>query len=278
MNADAALRMSVLTAVMELRTASILYPGEALERIAKLLAERGLFSLDFELAINLDREYRWFDLPATEGRINELRKLIKHVLDTSSPVWLAAIPRGLRLVRETVTEDILQVLESAQLMGDSIDRRAIEWWDQFSVQTRGELDQQRLAQGRQAEEMSLEFEQQRLATQGVEHVSPRWMAIEDNSLGYDLLSYRRSITGAITEVLIEVKSTTRDMPSFYVTRNEWKRASNALDRYIFHIWTAGSSEPLELPATDVKTHIPQDCGAGAWQDVLIQLNISAIDE
>jgi hypothetical protein len=271
MIAEAALQMSVLTAVLELRAARPNYEGQAWNEIAVLLSARGMASLDFERAISLNQELQWLEHAPNSSRTTQLREIVKSVLQLSQPSWLAAIPRGLNLVRETADIDVLQVLDCCELLGDPIERAAVEWWDEFAIQIRNDAESRRVAQGRYAEQLSLQLEEATLAGLGLGTYTPRWVAVDDNSLGYDVLSFRLLPDGVVQEIFIEVKSTSRGKVSFYVTRNEWRRACNAPDRYFFHVWALATETPIILTAADVATHIPVDSGDGSWQDVFIEL-------
>ncbi|MCI1006840.1 DUF3883 domain-containing protein [Herbaspirillum sp. C7C8] len=272
MSKDSVLCMSVLSAVLAMRKARERDAISSWDEIALLLSERGMFSLDFSRAIAIDRELNWLSCPIrTESRVVQFRDLLGDILKKTKPIWLDAVPSGLRSVKGAINDDVNQVLESAGLLGEEIDRDAIAWWDQIASSVRKDTDDRLLLQGRNAEELSFNFECALLKRQGIESHVPKWVSIEDNSLGYDILSFRLSADGDIRETLIEVKSTSRPHPYFFISRNEWKRAQSSINHYQFHIWTAGSKSPLELPAHQIAEHVPNDHGKGKWQNVLVDL-------
>jgi hypothetical protein len=66
------------------------------------------------------------------------------------------------------------------------------------------------------------------------------LSVEDNAVGYDIQSFG---PGAIEPVnrLIEVKSSMRDPPQIFITRNEWEAAIRFGRSYVFHIWQYAKS-------------------------------------
>jgi hypothetical protein len=92
------------------------------------------------------------------------------------------------------------------------------------------------------------------------------MAIEDNTVGYDVLSYELSQYG-LNNVLIEVKSTVASPLRFIVTRNEWDEAQKFGDAYVFHVWDLDKNPEILHVRTSaqVAPHIPADNQQGKWQ-------------
>src|SRR5690606_36504019 len=115
-----------------------------------------------------------------------------------------------------------------------------------------------------AEELSLEHERKRLRTNGIDR-EPKWMAIEDNTVGYDILSYELGPV-ALKNKLIEVKSTIASPLRFYITRNEWQHDQEVGDAYCFHIWNLQPTPPVLYVklASDIAPHIPDDNENGKW--------------
>lgn len=118
---------------------------------------------------------------------------------------------------------------------------APQWWDHISGRVRLEGDRKKLERGRIAEELSLNYENERLKREGID-IEARWMAIEDNTVGYDILSYERGDYGPINK-LIEVKSTIASPLRIYITRNEWNQAQSIGAAYCFHVWDLQEKPP-----------------------------------
>lgn len=108
---------------------------------------------------------------------------------------------------------------------------------------------------------------------------PVWTAIEDNTAGYDVLSYEKNDFGLINK-LIEVKSSMASPLRFFVSRNEWEQAVKFGDAYHFHIWDMKQTKPIqsnpilyERMAADIAPHIPNDNAKGKWKNAEIPLHI-----
>ncbi len=71
--------------------------------------------------------------------------------------------------------------------------------------------------------------------------------------------------------MIEVKSTTVSPLRFILTRNEWNKAAQAGEAYIFHVWDMSKEPPILHVRTvaDVAPHIPSDNGRGKWSNVAV---------
>jgi hypothetical protein len=125
------------------------------------------------------------------------------------------------------------------------------------------------------ERLTIQHETDRLKRLGVD-VPPRWMAIEDNTVGYDVLSYELSQYG-LNNVLIEVKSTVASPLRFIVTRNEWDEAQKFGDAYVFHVWDLDKNPEILHVRTSaqVAPHIPADNQQGKWQNAIIPVGASS---
>ena len=100
---------------------------------------------------------------------------------------------------------------------------------------------------------------------------PKWVAIESNILGYDVLSQVDAENSE--KILIEVKTSQRNLEDavFYVSKNEWQIALKAKN-YFFYLWLLfGKNNCLAVVPTElIKKHIPINNNEGAWQSVEIK--------
>lgn len=96
--------------------------------------------------------------------------------------------------------------------------------------------------------------------------NPQWVAIEDNTAGYDVLSYDPGIVQPLNR-LIEVKSTIASPLRFQLTRHEWEHACKFGPSYHFHIWDlqAPPYRLYERSAAEIAPHIPKDNEKGRWK-------------
>ena len=92
-----------------------------------------------------------------------------------------------------------------------------------------------------------------------DYAPPRWIALDDNSAGYDVHSFDEGPVEPIAK-LIEVKSCARRPSEIFLTRNEWETALEREPNYRFHIWILPERELIELTPSDVADHVPQDRG------------------
>ena len=236
------------------------------ECISTIQAVRSDSSLnDFDgarqLLTILDSDFEWDDSKPS------LRHFIYEIVKLCNPFWLMYIPSGREKVRSALSRDVSQCFREAGLLDPMPDKKTIDWWDELSAFVRGRNETERMLRARYAERLSIEHETRRLACLGIKK-KPVWVSLEDNSIGYDVLSYKWKGPYIVSR-LIEVKSTVSNV--FYISRNEWNNAATSKDQTVFHIWTLPEESLMELSVLDVKTHIPSDQGSGMWQEVRVTL-------
>jgi SNF2-related domain/Domain of unknown function (DUF3883) len=101
-----------------------------------------------------------------------------------------------------------------------------------------------------------------------------WVAIEDNTVGYDVRSFDFAGEDLVPK-LIEVKSTVVSPIQFFLTRNEWDNAVELGAAYHFHIWDMRKSPPVlyERTASQVAAHVPSDNLKGVWKLAQIPVHL-----
>lgn len=191
---------------------------------------------------------------------------IKGVLIKHQPIWAKLMRQGRKRFVKRLDRNDQDVFAAAGLMESPTPLHVVTWWDSVSGYARLLTDHEKMEQGRAAEILSLEHERKRLKDIGINR-EPEWPGFDDNFAGYDVLSYDNS-KGGIANRLIEVKSTTISPMRFIVTRNEWNKAVQAADAYIFHIWDMNHAPPVLHTRTvaEVAPHIPTDSGKGSWKN------------
>jgi hypothetical protein len=145
----------------------------------------------------------------------------------------------------------------------------IQWWDDVQGRVRLYENSEAMKRARDAELLTIEHERRMLIAQQIEAES-RWMAIEDNTVGYDVLSYTKGEFGPLNK-LIEVKSTIASPVRFYLSRNEWEHAIEYGESYFFHVWNLQLTPPVlyEKTVAQIAPHIPLDNAKGKWKTVQI---------
>ncbi len=190
---------------------------------------------------------------------------IEAVIESRSPVWARLAPAGRNHVLQAIGVNGVQCLRSAGLL--SSDSRATDWWDMLASANRGERDARLLAQGREGERLTLAYEKKRLLKEGIGR-DPIWVAIDDNTVGYDILSYVWHDEAEVNR-LIEVKTTLSVPPRLFLSRNEWITAERYGAAFEFHLWDLKTQHLTIYTVDQIKAHIPADNGQGRWESVEI---------
>ena len=188
-----------------------------------------------------------------------LREMVIQLVADVRPSWTRLAMRGRAAVLEYAPPEVVQCLVESGL-AHSVDFATVGWWDRLSVADRSETDQDRLDEGRHGERLSYEYECLRTGFE------PRWVALENSTTGYDLLSVVSGTDSA--PLVIEVKTTTRAWSAgkLWLTRNEWSILSRS-DHAKLHLWGI-AGECLQFGAVEVNSlsaQIPVNQGAGEWE-------------
>lgn len=248
-------------------------PADAPTELAKIIrkVEAGAHSLDLEAALALN-DVVPRDVPHHHG-VAFYRVCLSSTLLADLPEWakLATLGRGRFIKRLKADEfrDIRSLFRQARLMDEPPGSEDIAWWDALQAHVRARQNVEAMERARIAEQLTMEHEAALLLKLGVQAL-PRWMAIEDNTAGYDVLSYTVGEFGLINK-LVEVKSTIASPLRFHVSRNEWDQAMEFGEAFVFHIWNLRAKPPVlyERTVAQVAPHIPRDNENGRWTNALI---------
>jgi hypothetical protein len=195
-----------------------------------------------------------------------LRRALLDYIDVTHPPWLQNASFGRSRVLSFAGSEIAQVFVEAGL-AHGTEESVVAFWDELAARARGQKTDRLTFIGRQGERMSLVYEENRTG------LKPQWVAIENNSDGYDLLSVVSSDN--LLQLSIEVKTSTLGLSGiFHLTRNEWERALDSM-KHVFHLWDARSNVVPRLAVVepqDMQAHIPTDLGSGSWESVAIPFN------
>lgn len=258
--------MSAFEAAFALRSFRVRHPetpnGELIETARAVNVN--LFPHDYVTGVGLEQ-----CIPSELGDDLEtfFTAAIDAIIKVHEPFWVRLASAGRNRVLAALDENGRQCFRNAGLLGTS--NRAIGWWDRMATAVRLAQDAGRLAQGRKGERLSFEREKILLREQNIER-EPEWVALDDNSLGYDLLSYRWH-GDRIVNRLIEVKTTLRKPPRLILTRNEWRSADRFGDAFEYHVWELPEESLKVMNVEAVRPHIPRNEGDGEWLDVEIFL-------
>jgi len=221
---------------------------------------------DYDTGVMLEALIAYPDSGAAMPLEEFFTAAIDSIILERRPLWARLAPAGRNHVMQAIGINGVQCLRGAGLLENS--DRATAWWDALANVNRSEKDARLLAQGREGERLSLAYETDRLQREGIPHL-PSWIAIEDNTVGYDILSYAL-VGGHETSRLIEVKTTYADPPRIILSRNEWKTAEQYGAVFEFHLWEMATTTLTILTVEDVRPHIPANNGSGRWESVEIR--------
>lgn len=256
--------LSCFEALRLLRKYRVDYPNLPLSDLLAVIdsVEADARNLDMEASVYLSE---LVDVACSLDGHAFYQSCIKGVLLKHQPIWAKLMRQGRKRFIKGLDPNDQDVFRAAGLIENPTPLYVVEWWDIVSGYTRLITDHEKMKQGRAAEILTLEFERRKLKEIGISQ-EPEWPGFDDNFAGYDVLSYTHGLSG-ITNLLIEVKSTTVSPVRFIVSRNEWNKAVQAHNAYIFHVWDMNQSPPVlhVRSVADVEPHIPTDSGKGKWK-------------
>lgn len=199
---------------------------------------------------------------SADGYEGSLRCVLLHYVETQSPDWLQNAVYGRSRVLNFCPLGVRQVFVEAGLAGEPSDD-VVQFWDWLAGVARGLQKDHLLSIGREGERLTLVHEKARTG------VKPRWVAVDSNQDGYDVLSIRASEDPALLS--IEVKASRGGTSaSMHLTRHEWETALNR-PIHVFHLWDLLSVPPrlATVGMEEMCLHIPTDAGSGGWEKVEI---------
>jgi hypothetical protein len=201
-------------------------------------------------------------LSAANGR-EKLRLLMLDYIDAHSPPWLQLATAGRRDVLLQAPPGVLQVLVEAGLAyGD--DSETVAFWDKLAAMAHGTRNALRTEIGRAGERLSIAYEKGRTG-----HI-PKWIALESNADGYDVLSRLSAEDNERLTIEVKASKQARLLGSFHLTRNEWSFAEESLN-HVFHLWYLDSRRPrlAVLSVEQLAAHVPVDRGEGQWESAYV---------
>ena len=261
------LSMSTFEAAFVLRRFRRLNPTYSDEQLVESIrsVRSDFYPNDYEAGLALEKIVS----PEHDGTIDVVffRAAIESHITHHNPLWVRFVTGGREHVLRAVEVNGTQCFRNAGLLDAPPSDETSKWWDELAAQVRRDREITLMDQARRAERLSLEFERARLRSLGIQK-EPRWVSIEDNSAGYDILSYD---PGNIepTNRLIEVKSSTHRPPRIFITRSEWEAAKTFGSSYVFQIWQLPDATLVQRTVAEMERHIPADNGLGWWTDVQI---------
>lgn len=227
---------------------------------AALSLAEGLAWLNINEAGHLQASAAGLMVYGADGYEAALRCILLHYVETQNPDWLQNAVFGRSRVLNFCPIGVRQVLVEAGLAGTP-NKEVVGFWDSLAGIARGLQNDHLLAIGREGERLTLVHEETRTGDK------PRWVAVDSNQDGYDVLSIAAADDRALLS--IEVKASRSGISgALHLTRHEWEIA---LDRplHLFYLWDLSSNPPklASVRVDEMAAHIPTDVGAGGWERV-----------
>ena len=264
------LRLSLFLGLVRFRALEQRYPGASAEEI--WLANRAgsvlHSSADILGAAALADCFK--GLVAEPGAAG-MQAFIDRALTLDPATWLVAALRGRHALRAVMPAAAAQCFEFTGVFAETPTPEALSWWDSLVQTQRASENEIRTQRGRDGEHLTMRHELERLRALGVDQ-RPRWVALDDETLGYDVLSFDLDDSRRTVNVLIEVKACSSLPLRIFLTRNEWHRAQQAGESWRMHVWHLPSRTLTEVCQSELGVHVPLNPGAGAWQQVLSELS------
>jgi uncharacterized membrane protein len=206
--------------------------------------------------------------PAKESAIASYQVLIEYEA-VLRPAWLSVLPHGRRALGDALSADARECFRRAGTFDDQPAVEVVAFLDRLANVARASANLPLIESGRHAERLSFELERARCADiLGAPAVE--WVALDDNSAGYDILS-SRLVDGRATPKLVEVKSCRGRPLRFIITRNEWDTACRHQEAYVVHFWDVNAERLHELSWGDLQPHMPIDQGDARWDSATLRL-------
>jgi hypothetical protein len=265
--------MGALEALRSVRTQRSITPDASFDNLVEIVSKLGSDSsaLDFDAAREMD-EFVASDVELIQPHVF-YRQCIQDLVFKKGISWARLITSGRSRFIGSLERDEQQCFRAAQLYESPLTPEVVKWWDDMASVVRKERGDTTMNRAREAELLSFEHEVKQLSSMGI-FEEPKWTAVEDNTAGYDVLSYRPGEKGPIN-YLIEVKSTIASPLRFFVTSNEWKKAVQFGASYVFYVWDMSVS-PQRLyvrTVAQIEPHMPINQGKGKWASAEIPLSV-----
>jgi len=226
-------------------------------------------SFDYGSAAQIASRSSWSMFASDDSDVVAFRKTLTNILTRDSPPWARLIPFGRQVLLRNLSINERQCFEIAQLV-DAIDRETVDWWDESASSIRDAREDPRMAIGREAERKSFEREMKLLAGKGK---TPTWVALDDNTFGCDIQSWRSGCQGwdDAVAIYIEVKASSLERHCF-ISKREWEFAVRHGKSWELQYWHLDAQSPEIFKFADLEVHIPLETGSGVWTSVKIELS------
>jgi hypothetical protein len=240
--------------------------SDSLERIRNGPATKSGY--DYEEALRAGEEFGWGIFSPSKDDPVAFRETLRSLVSEEKSAWTRYIPFGREVLRKNLEIDERQCFEIAGLFSEH-DETVVSWWDECSALVRSSADSSKIDVGRRGERLSFQRELDFCEPHGLD---PVWVALDDNTVGFDVRSWRPGKEGWADPIpiYIEVKSSEHSRRVF-LSRNEWNFAMRHRDSWQLDFWNLGDQRCTQYQISDVEPHVPVNYGSGRWESSSIQL-------
>jgi hypothetical protein len=204
------------------------------------------------------------DILRCSSKTESYIKIVENLIYYNQPDWIHEIHNGIENAKINLPGNFITIFHSLGLF-NSENREVIIWWNKQKTFKRNYQDQQRSLQGLYAEFLVYDFEKIRTKNE------PSHMSINDDSLGYDILSVKSEKDHK--DIMIEVKSSSSNNLRFFLTSNEYNKCHKFKNDYFIYLIDESDKNKKHLYVIkwkDIKLHIPKNIGKGEWKNVEIK--------
>lgn len=217
--------------------------------------------------------------------------ILQRILIYEKAGWLLFYNEDAEVFKSSIPDSWIGLLEGAGLFSfHEIDVQ--QWWITVFGSFKKYQEGRKLDQGKMVENLTMDFEYDRLRKDGVRspELIVKWASEVSDSFGYDVVSIRGTLLKLHyhekQQLKIEVKSSaasTLESFRFLVSRNEWLVAKADLENYYFYCWTTANLErktatgPFIIAASSIREFIPQDNNPqGEWTECRVTVDLEGI--
>lgn len=195
-----------------------------------------------------------------------LREILAGLVTEFDYPWKSNIKLGRIYVINSLSIDETQVFRNAGLINENFDLEVVKWWDSMAMQFPSEdLDYS----FREWEHRSFVKEVISLENENCPY-RPRWLSVQDNNVGYDILTYRK-LGEVWCEHFLEVKSSSTGLTRFFISANEGRKIAEQRSKYTVHFWNTNTEQLTEFDGDFLANQLPINQGLGTWERVKIIL-------
>lgn len=222
-------------------------------------------------------DYSLVELISTHQQIEPsffiLRKMCHHIIKDKMVPWIIYFNQDVEFFKVSIPNNWLEILEMADLLNFQ-DNEVLAWWHAI-IREKTEINDEKLKSiGLIGEKLTINFEISRIKSDNIIDADRKviWVSLISDEYGYDVLSKSGILfneAGMEENIFIEVKSSEITNPSiftFYITENEWKKAVEYGDKYLFYCWpginilgkTSINKSPYIIPSKKIAEIVPKN--------------------